>query len=564
MMKERLGRLEEDRKEAVRARAREDFYYFCEYVLGYRWMHRPWHSQITEWAEQVKGPYRGEAGDYGWTGLLAPRGHGKTTLLTAGHCLWSLVRAGAEYPLSCGIAHALRDQALKILGDIRWHFEMNERLKWLFPEICYREPAKESPVWREKEISVKRERYYRVPSVSAFALEASKVGLHFDILYLDDLVIDVTTASPATREQVRQFFAGVPPLLRADGWRRVMVAGTRWDVEDQYAEMLDPDKGWRGVIRWRVLSVRKEDGSPVWPTVFTKEQLDMMEQQDPWMFSCVMMNNPLPTGMMTFNTEDVVRYDLEWSEEKQRWDVPWEVKENGPLAYYTAVDPNVKTGEGGDAGVVTTVAKDTDQNLWVVSLSRGHPSPSELIDWVRSHVQQYQPEEVFFEVVASQETFLHWFQQDSVKTGVSYPIRDVRRAPGQSKTARILTLGPLVKQGKLKVPRGETFEPILRELRSHSRHRKKNVDDCLDTLADIMMLGSPPDPERAVVLPPHDPWLLGRLVNPGGGLYEFGVSESVGGCDYGSRARASGVPGSGGTGDHGLGARQARVVPPTD
>lgn len=525
-------------QETVRKKAEESFWYFCSYILGYDWAHEPLHKKICDHAQDgCHKPYDElDSADKQWTLLLAPRDGGKTTFFTGAHAIWVQLLAEEDgYPMSIGMAHALKPKAAKMLGDVKWHWEANEKLKWIAPRLAWKDPYKEAHLWTKTEFSLQRKKYAREPSYTAFSLEASQVMMHFDVIYLDDIVIDVTSDSPVVREKVRRFFSAAPALLKGLGWKKIMVAGTRWDPDDQYGLMLAKDSGWEQNLKPLVIDCYTEDGKSVWPRGLPMKTLKQLEKSDEWMFSCLYRNNPLPKGLMAFDESHVGRYVTEFWEGKPS--LPQEIRETRVVSWFTAVDPNVTETEGNDPAAVMTACLDSEGDVWVVDLVTGHPSPSELIDWCREQVQTYQPETLFFETVGAFQTFLHWFDHDSVKSGVIYPIEPVKRPPSSNKVARIMKLGPLMRLGKLHVPRGEKFEPLMREIRCFSRHRKKNQDDCLDTLADIFNLGTKPEPTVARVEPPHDPYLLKRLVDPRG-FYEDSGMTGVQEDAYGALSHA--------------------------
>lgn len=129
---------------AMRKRAEEDFFWFARNVLGYKFLYEPLHRQICDFAVSCsQGPWVGK--DEQWALLLAPRGHGKSTLFTAAHTIHLLLTA-KDPTFSVGICHAIRPQAIKIMSDIKFHFETNKLLKWIAPELSYNNPDRKSVV----------------------------------------------------------------------------------------------------------------------------------------------------------------------------------------------------------------------------------------------------------------------------------------------------------------------------------------------------------------------------------------------------------------------------------
>lgn len=509
------GRVEagesERRREALRKRCEEDLYHLAVKVLGYGFLHEPLHRKMCEFAEETcAGAWDGK--DAQWSLLLAPRGHGKSTLYTAAHAIQLQLKA-RDPTFAVGITHAVKPLAVRLLSDVKAAFERNALLKWIAPDLCWEDPEREAEKWKADEIVLKRSAHYRVPSYVAFGLGATQVGAHFDVIKGDDLVIDENSETGDQREKVKLAIAKMKPLLKATGWRRIHLTGTRWDVDDVYGDMTADSGPWAGRVKVMVLDCYLEDGSLAWPRAirggmmsgFTKEEFEEMEGVNPYLFSCNYRNNPIPRESAAFDPDNVQRYTVEYED-----DGSWRSPDDLFVNMYTAVDPNIHEDTAHDAASVITAARDHQGRMWVVDIDHGHPSPSELILWMRRHVQTFRPQELLLETVQAQHNYIHWLERDTLESGVNYPTREVKRGGPHSKYSRIVALGPMLRGGRLFVPRGKKFEPIMEEIARYSP--KANVDDCLDCLADIYQYGSTPQVVEKKPKPPRDPWLLGRLL----------------------------------------------------
>lgn len=504
----------------LRKKAEADFFWFSRNILGHNFLHEPLHRPICEFAEACfQGPWKGQ--DEQWALLLAPRGHGKSTLFTADHIIHMHLVA-KDPTFSVGLCHALRSQAIKIMSDIKFQFENNKLLKWIAPDLAYANPADESPIWRQDEICFKRSAWYKVPSVVAFSIDASVVGLHFDVIKGDDLVLDVNSKTPEQRDNVKEYIHRMKALLKATGWKRIHLTGTRWHNDDAYEDMIKLDGPWKGALKYKRIDCYTETGEPVWPQAFSKNELQLQDALNPHLFSCNYRNNPIPYGMSSFVAEDVQRYNVEY-DSAGNW-IPYDPDEQYTL--YTSVDPNTRETTAHDHGVVLTVAKDTIGRMYVVDIDRGHPSASELIAWMRRHVIRYKPADLMVEVVQAQYQYTHWLAQDTLQTGTRYPIRKIERGPTVRKYDRIIAMAELVRSKHLFIPRGERFDAILDEIRAYSV--KAKVDDCLDCLADVYAYGQTPAAYAPKVAIPTDTYLLNRLIS--GKSSGFGVREGFNGA----------------------------------
>ena len=508
----------ETRKE-YRAKAEADFYWFAWNILGYKFLHEPLHRQICDFAQSCsKGPWREQ--DEQWALLLAPRGHGKSTLYTAAHII-HLHLCAHDPTFAVGLCHALRPLAIKIMSDVKFQFEQNALLKAIAPDLCYANPETESPIWRQDEICLKRTAWYKVPSVVAFSVDASVVGLHFDVIKGDDLVVDVNSKTASQRQEVKDYLNRMKALLKATGWKRIQLTGTRWHNDDAYEDITKKDSVWAGSVKVKRIDCYDETGEPVWPQAFTKQELRKQELLSPHLFSCNYRNDPIPEGMSSFKRDDVQRYAADYTASGD-WIPP---NPDERYSIYTSVDPNTRETTAYDAGVVMTAAKDSVGRIYIIDMDRGHPSPSELISWMRRHVQRYKPAELMLEVVQAQYMYLHWLAKDTLDTGVRYPTREIKRGPTERKYDRIIALSELIRSKHLFVPHGSRFEPILDEISAFSP--KAKVDDCLDCLADIYAFGMSAPKKLTAEKTLEDTYLLNKIITGRHG--NFGVRESFSG-----------------------------------
>lgn len=501
-----LKRASESSRLAVRKRCIEDHYFFCAEVLELKQALGP------IWTERVHRPicdFIGKKSSKKFKVLYAPRGMGKTTLFTIADSLRALLIGGGA--LCQGIAHFKKETAVKFLSDIANQCKNNDYLKWIAPDVFWNNPEVESKIWKSDEILLKRRKAYRVPSFVAFSTEATAVGMHFDVLRTDDAVLKDNVTTATLKENAKQFFRSLNPLLRLAGWKKVKVAGTRWDHDEAHGMLVDPDGDFAEQTDSLVLSIEDKDGKSTWEEVIPTSSLPALKREyGSLLYAANMLNSPTPGGKAVFKVEDVQRYELD------------PLANYAPILptdrnyyFYTAIDPNTKESTAYDPAVVTTCARDSSGGMWVVDMRRGHPSPFELIDWIREQVKKWNPLKVLLEVVQAQSVYVPLLYRDSLDSGVIYNIEQVTRGGRENKYSRIVALQPLIESGKLHVPRGTVFEELMKELEVY--HPKAERDDILDTLADIFARGATPPPLIEVQERPRDTYLVRKIL---------GISES--------------------------------------
>lgn len=480
----------------LRKRAQTDFYWFCENIVGYPDLHPPLHQQVcsflSDWSSFLTKI------------LLIPRGHLKSSLASIALPLWFWINNPDTTIL---LSHGKRDSAVKYLRELKDRMEQNDLLKTLFPEIFYQDPRKESPVWREDEICIKRKKISKVPSMKATGVDASVVGFHFNVVILDDLVFRETIGTPVQRKKTLDYIDQSSYLLLPGG--KKLIVGTRWHWDDCYGAILDPRGPYFNSTDKLILDCGWP-GEPIFPVAksgnvgWTRARLQAEYEKNPYEFGCQMMNNPSVEGATYFRRSDIDIFTPEPSGHPR----PEEAK--GSITYFTSVDPNRVDSNGAgihDPCAIVTAGYDEAGHLWVVDVTTGHPNAFELAEHIEAHVKRWNPVKVFIETVAGQYMLLPVIQRHQLERGLFYPIQAVERG-NSSKDSRILCLQGLTFAKRLHVARG--LDEIVHQL-VHFKTWKN--DDQAEALADIHRLGYPIVHQEAPQRQPRSPYLMKTLLD---------------------------------------------------
>ncbi len=134
---------------------------------------------------------------------LWAREHYKSTIITFGKSIQDILRSHGDDPLeprecSIGIFSHTRSIAAGFLGQIKSELETNTLLKYIFPDILYQDPEKESPSWSEQGgLLVKRKDNQKEMTVEAWGVvDSQPVSVHFTHLVFDDIVVPGSVTSP--------------------------------------------------------------------------------------------------------------------------------------------------------------------------------------------------------------------------------------------------------------------------------------------------------------------------------------------------------------------------------
>jgi len=189
--------------------------FFITKVLGYE--AKDFH---IEWFEfQMKNKQ---------TLILAPRGHGKTTICNISYVLWFLWRFPEARVL---IVSNTQSQARGFLSEIRTQIERNPYLKDFF--------GTGGTKWSQDMLVLpRRERIAKEASIMATGVLGPIISRHFDLIILDDVVDEENATSDVLRKKLLTWYYKVLlPTLEPSG--ELHILGTRYHPDDLYQNLID-------------------------------------------------------------------------------------------------------------------------------------------------------------------------------------------------------------------------------------------------------------------------------------------------------------------------------------
>lgn len=489
----------------IRKKAESSFSWFCEHVLEDS-ATTPFHRKIERHiSTSFQAPEK-------VTGLLAPRGHAKTTKGSVYLPIWlPIAKTNPLGPNICQlVTHGINETAKRIIGsqqDIL--IQKGDLLHRLWPHVFWKKPEKEARDWKAESFSVKRKVVDKASTVQVNGMTGTQAGLHFDLIIGDDLVNDQNYKTPGQLEATIDCIKDQMNLLRGER-ARYHFYGTIWNYNDASGWLLNtPELASR--IRFLVLSCYDEMGAPVWPKERSAEFLEGQKAiLGSTKFAQQYLNQRLPDGTAVFQEKDIQRYRQEWLDD--RLVLPGMLDQDNPRAYnfFLATDTNTRESTAHDAAVLLLCAMDDAGDVWVVDIKRWYPSPSVFQAEEKAMVLKWKPMRTFHETVGAQIKDVHYLQQDQVLNGTPYNIYPVPRPPIRKFDRICPVLQPFVEALKFHVPIGSKFDCIIDEMRGYSVAASQ--DDILDCIADTVQYGvKPPKPIKAVE-PPKSQFLIDAML----------------------------------------------------
>ncbi|MDX1489279.1 MAG: hypothetical protein R3268_13805, partial [Acidiferrobacterales bacterium] len=316
-----------------RKRCREDLYFLNAMVLGYGSlvpMTPRVHLPLCRFAERKTGiPEIDEARIQL---IHIGRGTGKTTCVTIGRTVQRILQ---NRDWAAGIANETHPNACAMLGVIKSHFESNDLLRKLFPELI--PPSFRDTAWRQDRIIVNRtpsgKRNKINPTIRAAGVDSTVTGVHMNEWILDDLISDDAAKAAAKGvftaiEDANGWIRRVQPLLTRPKQDPITIIGTPWWPGDTYDFIQehwgDPEDVrtflWTlklpggdhfsmklvrsGELALFKMPMRDEKGRAIWPEGgLDDESLQAMEAEDPLFFGAQYMLEPSEGEALSFKKE---------------------------------------------------------------------------------------------------------------------------------------------------------------------------------------------------------------------------------------------------------------------
>ena len=269
--------------------------------------------------------------------VLAPRGFGKSTLLSVARCVFEIVRNPDVRIL---LASNTQAQAEAFVREARGHIERNLIFGRLFGNLIGRK-------WTDRELIVgARRRIAKEPTIFATGVGGALVSRHFDIILCDDIVDEENSRTESRREKLRTwFFKVMLPCLEPDG--RIGIVGTRYHYRDLYGHLIET--GF--VPSATIIRAIDAGGKSPWPEKFSVEWLEQIRREaGTVIFNAQYQNDTEAMKGAVFKNEWLRYYDI--APER--------------LRIFQGVDLAIAQHSGSDFFAIVTTGADEWGNIYVL------------------------------------------------------------------------------------------------------------------------------------------------------------------------------------------------------
>ena len=359
---------------------------------------------------------------------LWAREHYKSTIITFAKTIQDILN---NPDVTVGIFSHTRPIAKSFLVQIKREFEINTFLQNLFPDILYKNPAKEAPKWSlDDGIVVKRTSNPKENTIEAWGIvDGQPTSKHFSHLVYDDVVTQESVTTPEMIKKVTDSWSLSMNLAGKDCKFRYI--GTRYHANDTYKTMLD-----RGTAVPRIYSATDDGtfgGKPVLMEAkdFQKKCADMGS----YIASCQLLQNPLADNVMGFKSEWLRHYHS--------------LANSAQWNYYIIVDPASEKKKGSDYTVIVVIGLAQDGNYYLVDAVRDRLNLTERTNKLFELHRKWRTVNVGYEKYGMQSDIEH-IKYVQEQQGYRFNITEL--GGQQPKNDRIRRLVPLFEQSRFYLP----------------------------------------------------------------------------------------------------------------
>lgn len=453
--------------EEIKEKGLNDPYFFIKNILGYSKMAKVPHLDLLNFVTNSKKRT---------SLILMPRGSFKSSVVTVGYTLYSILRNPNIRVL---IAGETQKNAIKFVSEIKAHLDQNPKFNTLYGNL-------EGTKWKENEFIVNtRTVVKKEPTVMASSLEKGTiVGLHFDVIVLDDVVSINNINSPEQIQKTIDYYKLLLSILEPDG--KIFVVGTRWSYYELYSWIMDPSGTELKNADWIIREAEDDNGTLLMPDVLTREFLDMQRNtQGEWIYNCQYLNKAISSDICTFRTRDVRFY---------------QTIKNHTVNFMT-FDPAVSGIGRSDYSALVVVGVDFNNKWYVLEALQLKLSMTEVIDMIFNLVKKYDVVTFAMEKFALEKLYKEKLIQEMEERKFHFPLKDLPTNSKLSKEARIRGLCPYFERHQILIH--ESQKDLYQQIVAHPQLKHDDLLDALKLMIPIVYPSDiPPVDESIVQRPP--------------------------------------------------------------
>jgi predicted phage terminase large subunit-like protein len=372
--------------------------------------------------------------------IAAPRGHAKSTAVTLGYGLSTLLFRERKFML---LVSDTESQASLFLGTFKQELQDNNELIDLFRIKRNAEGHVKFLKDSETDIIVECEDGHRFRIIAKGAEQKLRGliwnGSRPDIIMCDDMENDELVMNKERRDKMRRWFKGALLPCRADGGV-VRIVGTILH-NDSLLERLMPNESDKQTLRdglktystrkgmWKAIKYRahNEDFSELlWASKKSKQEFQMLYEEavrdgTTDIYSQEYLNIPLDESISFFKKADFLKTTDEHRQNK--------------MLHYVTADLAISESEKADYSVFILAGVDENKIIHIKDVIRERMDGKEIVDTLLMLQQIYDPEAVGIEDMQVSKAIGPFLREEMIKNNTFLNLVPLKHG-GKDKTTR--------------------------------------------------------------------------------------------------------------------------------
>ena len=448
---------------------------------------QPHGNELCPFVESLVPDWEFKSGKQTFGMVLVPRGCAKTSIITKGFSLYGLTQNPNLRVLISGHRH---DAAKEILSTTKWEVErerfMERYGKW--------RPQFKEAKWAEDAVVITpRTKGYREASIDTAGVDRSKIGGHYDLIIIDDLINENNMYSSVMRRRALDHIMSMYPILEPHG--TLIIVATRMHVADYCAELLRLDdlaqrdgreRKYKTLIRSCYIDGDGGEKKLYYPLRLGHEFLeDQKYSLTAKKYAAWYLNQPIDDASKVFRREWLRYADFTYATMQ---DVQLASLSSGArIPVYTTLtwDPaGRKPSETSAYHGITVIGCDAEKTWWAFEIEQVKGTASDIVQHIADLVYLYGVKTMAIEG-GLLELWLDLLEPILQGRGFMPHIHSLRPPPGEgSKLMRIENiLQPRIKAGKLMLRAGRAGVVHQDFLDQLDEFPESDFFDMLDALA---------------------------------------------------------------------------------
>lgn len=397
-------------------------------------------------------------------GVIAPRGHAKSTTVDMTYPLWAGCFEQEEFIVIISDTYT---QAAEFINALKDEFENNPKIKWLFGNM-------KGDDWQDGEFVLSNGIKYAAKGSGMKIRGIRHRHTRPTLMIFDDIENDENIKSAEQRQKLYHWFtkAAIPALARGG---RAVIIGTILHFDSLVNKVMkqqDVFKSWETRAFYAITT--DEDGTEraLWPEHRSLEKLRAMRDDPSDQEFIGSISFAQEYQHKPFSEEDAM-IKPDWIKECEPSQVP---DKHARLARVLTIDPAASERQTADFTAMIVADLYTDGNVYIRAIRNQRTSPSVTADTIRELDEIYKPQ-----VIGIEKGALGLVFRDLLE---GLPV--IGLEPDKDKVRRLLAVSRFFEAGRVytvkNIQNGQAFREQLIEF------PKGTHDDMVDAAAYAVRL----------------------------------------------------------------------------